>query len=267
MSKLPTVMITGASAGIGAIYADRFSKRGHDLILVSNEGVRLEALANELSERNGTNNDWIYADLTNEAEVMTIETRIREDNQIGILINDAGMSLHGSTLENTHAQLLKLMQLNSVQLALLSAAAAETFGLRRTGSIVNIASVLGLAAAPQYAPSLYSGSKAFVITFTQSLRAELAGTGVYVQCVLPGATRTEIWAKAGMNPDEVPGLMEVDDLVDAALLGYDRREETTIPTLEDEGLWTSYETARQAMLPDALRGLLASRYKPGIAPK
>jgi short-subunit dehydrogenase len=264
MSKLPVVMITGASSGIGATYADRFSKRGHDLTLVSNEPDRLALLSERLANRDGTTVNWISADLTLEQDVALVEKRIHEDESIGVLVNNAGGALTGTTMQNSREKLLKLVQLNCSQVALLSAAAGTAFGARESGSIVNIASVMGLAAMPQIAPSIYSGTMAFVIMFTQSLRAELAEADVYVQCVLPGATRTEIFAKSGMNADDVPGLMEVGDLVDAALLGFDRREAVTIPTLTDEQLWTTYEATRQSMLPSFLDGHLADRYRSAV---
>jgi uncharacterized protein len=259
--KLPTVMITGGSAGIGATYADRFAERGHDLILVSNEPERLALLADQLIARDGIDVQWMSADLTAEDDLLKVEARIREDDRIGVLINNAGMSLPGTTISNSRERLRTLIALNATQVALLSATAGAVFSARGSGSIVNIASVLGFASAPQIAPAIYSGSKAFVVMFTQSLAAELADTGVYVQCVLPAATRTEIWGKSGMSPDQVPGMIDAHELVDAALLGFDRKETITIPALLDEKLWTTYERAREALIPPTLEGRLADRYK------
>jgi short-subunit dehydrogenase len=171
------------------------------------------------------------------------------------------MSLPGTTISNPREKLRTLLALNAMQVALLSATAGTVFSARGSGSIVNIASVLGFASAPQIAPAIYSGSKAFVVMFTQSLAAELANTGVYVQCVLPAATRTEIWGKSGMVPEQVPGMIDAHELVDAALLGFDRKEIITIPALLDDKLWATYEQAREALIPPTLEGRLADRYR------
>lgn len=259
--NLPTVMITGGSAGIGATYADRFSKRGHNLILVSNEPERLADLANRLTERDGVDVQWMAVDLTSDEDLLTVEARIRGDDNIGILINNAGMALPGITITNSRDKLRTLVALNTNQVALLSAAAGAVFAARGFGSIVNIASVLAFTSAPQIAPAIYSGSKAFVLMFTQSLAAELADSGVYVQCVLPAATRTEIWEKCGMDPQMVPGMVDARDLVDAALLGFDRRETITIPALLDDDLWTTYENARAALIPPVMEGRINNRYR------
>lgn len=261
MNKLPKVLITGASAGIGATYADRFAKRGHDLVLVSNEPEQLAYVGNQLAAREGIKVECINADLTNDSDLVKIEAKLKADEEIGILVNNAGMSLPGVTIQNSREKLAKIISLNANQVALLSAAAASSFAGRGSGAIINIASVLGLAAVPQIAPAIYSATKAFVITLSQSLRVELAESGVYVQCVLPAATRTEIWQKSGMNPKEIPGMIDARDLVDAALVGFDREEAITIPTLVDEHAWDAYDAARAAVLPPSLGGAVANRYR------
>jgi short-subunit dehydrogenase len=131
--------------------------------------------------------------------------------------------------------------------------------LAEGGSIVNIASVLGVA--PEVMPGIYPATKSFVLTFSQALQAELGSRGLYVQAVLPGATRTEIWAHAGRSVDAIPGMMDVGELVDAALVGFDRREAITIPPLPDAGQWDSFNEARLAMLPNFRQEHPASRYR------
>lgn len=127
------------------------------------------------------------------------------------------------------------------------------------GAIINIASVVGLA--PEFGMSVYGATKAFVTYLSQGLAGELGPKGVYVQAVLPAATRTEIWNHGGIDANTIPGMMEVEDLVDAALVGFDRREAITIPPLHDVGTWDSYNAARQAMLPGFGQSLPAERYR------
>jgi len=127
------------------------------------------------------------------------------------------------------------------------------------GAIINIASVVALA--PEFFPGIYPATKSFVLTFSQALQAELGPRGLYVQAVLPAATRTEIWSRSGRNVDEIPGMMEVGDLVDAALVGFDRKETVTIPPLPDQAQWDGFEAARQALAPGFRQEKPAARYR------
>jgi short-subunit dehydrogenase len=136
---------------------------------------------------------------------------------------------------------------------------ARRFAQVGRGAIVNIASVVGLA--PEYGSTVYGATKAFILFLSQSLHAELGSKGVYVQAVLPAATRTEIWEHAGKDVDKLPTVMEVDELVDAALAGFDRRETVTIPPLPDERQWTAFESARKAMIPSLSQARAAERYR------
>ena len=110
-------------------------------------------------------------------------------------------------------------------------------------------------------PGIYPATKAFVLTFSQSLQAELGARGIYVQAVLPAATRTEIWQRAGRDVNAIPGVMDVDELVDAALVGFDRRETVTIPPLPDAAEWEAFSDARKAMLPGFRQKHPAARYQ------
>jgi short-subunit dehydrogenase len=131
---------------------------------------------------------------------------------------------------------------------------------RAAGVIINIASIV--AVAPELLNGVYGGSKAFVLGFSQSLRHELANTGVKVQVVLPGATATDLWKNAGKPVEELPQeiVMTAEDMVDAALAGFDQGEFVTIPALPDAGQWESYEAARQALMPNLSRSEPAARY-------
>lgn len=258
-NKLPAVLITGASTGIGATYAERFARRGHDLVLVARNVERMEQLAARLRSETGVIIDMLRADLTNAEDLARVETKLREDARIGILVNNAGTTLPGSFLEQGADGAGKLVDLNVTAVARLAAAVAPRFVGEGAGAIVNIASVVGLA--PEFGMTTYGATKAFVLFLSQGLQLELGGKGVYVQAVLPAATRTEIWDHAGRNVDEMPGVMDVGELVDAALAGFDRREAVTIPPLPDEAQWHAHEAARQAMLPNFAQEHAAARYR------
>jgi len=119
--------------------------------------------------------------------------------------------------------------------------------------------VVGLA--PEFGMTVYGATKAFVLFLSQGLSLELGPKGVYVQAVLPATTRTEIWDHVGADINKLSNVMEVDDLVDAALVGFDRRETVTIPPLPDAGQWDALQAARQAMLPNYRNEYPAERYR------
>jgi uncharacterized protein len=259
MSNANTALITGASAGIGATYAERFARRGHDLVLVARDRTRMEALAARLHQETGVAIDIIRADLTQPDELAAVETRLRDDARIGILVNNAGASLGGSFLEQATDDVARIVALNTTALLRLASAVAPRFAQAGEGAIINIGSVVGLA--PEFGMTVYGATKAFVLFLSQGLSLELAPRGVYVQAVLPAATRTEIWERAGTDINTLPAVMEVDELVDAAMVGFDRREPVTIPPLPDAGQWDAYQATRQAMLPNFRQEHAAQRYQ------
>ena len=259
MSTLPSVLVTGASSGIGAVYADRFAKRGHDLVLVARDKARLETLAARLREENGDAVDVLQADLTRGDDLTTVENRLRDDVRIGVLINNAGAAQTGGFLDQTADSIGQLITLNTTALTRLASAIAPRLVQAGEGAIVNIASVVGLA--PEFGMSLYGATKAFVVFLSQGMSLELADKGVYVQAVLPAATRTEIWERAGIDINTLTEIMEVHDLVDAALLGFDRREPITIPPLSDDARWDALQAARQGLLGEIRQAEVAQRYQ------
>ena len=259
MTDKSSVLITGASSGIGATYADRFARRGHDLVLVARDQKRMDELAARLRQETGVAVDVLPADLTQPAELATVETRLRDDGRIGVLINNAGISVSGGFIDQAPGDIASLIALNTTALVRLAHAAAPRFVKAGEGAIVNVGSVVGLA--PEFGMSVYGATKAFALFLSQGLHVELAAKGVYVQAVLPSATRTEIWARSGVDPTTLAGMMEVGDLVDAALVGFDRRELVTIPPLPDGEQWDAYNAARQAMLPGFRNTRPAERYR------
>jgi short-subunit dehydrogenase len=260
-----TALVTGASSGIGAVYADRLAGRGYDLILVARDAARLDTLAARLRAATGRKIEVLPADLTQPAQLAAVEARLSGDAAITLLVNNAGISLKGGLLDNGPDQLAGLIAINITAPTLLAAAAARAFVSRRAGTIINISSVLALA--PEMFDGVYSGSKAYLLNLSLQLAGSLKEAGVRVQAVLPGATRTEIWARSGKDVDAaLPGMvMEVDDLVDAALVGLDRGEVVTIPPLADEGQWAAYDSARRALAPNLSRREVADRYRGRLA--
>ncbi|WP_137818363.1 SDR family oxidoreductase [Pseudomonas sp. 2FG] len=259
MTANSSVLITGASTGIGAIYAERFARRGHDLVLVARDKARLEILAARLREENSVAVDVLQADLTQPNDLAAVETRLRDDSRIGILINNAGIPQSGRFLEQTAEGIDRLIALNTTALTRLASAIAPRLAQAGEGAIVNIGSVVGLA--PELGMSIYGATKAFVLFLSQGLHLELSPKGIYVQAVLPAATRTELWERAGIDINTLPAVMEVGELVDAALVGFDRRELVTIPPLHVAERWDTLDAARQGLLSEVRQGHAAERYR------
>ena len=259
MSVKPGVLITGASTGIGATYADRFARRGHDLMLVARDMPRMEQLADRLRREAGVQVDVLQADLTAERDLEHVEQRLRDETSIGVLVNNAGALTKGDFLAQSGGDLTSLIALNVTALTRLANAVAPRLAAAGEGSIVNIGSVVGLG--PEIGLTVYGATKAFVLFLSQGLHLELGPKGVYVQAVLPAATRTEIWVRSGRDVNALNAVMAPGDLVDAALVGFDRREAVTIPPLPDAGQWSAFEAARQAMTPNFKQAHAAERYR------
>lgn len=260
-SQSSTALVTGASSGIGAVYAERLAARGHDLLLVARDRQRLEALAADLQARHGINVEVLPADLAQSADVARVEQRLRDDQRISVLVNNAGIAMHGTLAQATVEQIDALVALNIVALTRLASAAAAQFGNAGRGTIINLASVVALA--PELFNAVYSASKAYVLSLTQTLQGELKDKGVQVQAVLPGVTRTEIWERSGLDVAQINPqmVMEAGEMVDAALSGLDSGELVTIPSLPDAADWQALISARDALGPNLSRSSAAARYK------
>jgi short-subunit dehydrogenase len=259
MNALPTVLITGASSGIGATYADRYARRGHDLVLVARDPARLDALAARLQQQYGVETDVLRADLTQAGDLDKVSARLRADARIGVLINNAGLGQSGVFLDQTPASIVQLISLNVTAPTLLASAIAPRLAQAGTGAIVNIGSVMGFS--PELGQLVYGAGKAYVLFLSQGLDLELGPKGVYVQSVLPAGTRTEFWERAGIDINSLPEVMDVGELVDAALQGYDRREAVTIPALHVAERWDALEQARLGVLAELRQAHAAQRYQ------
>ncbi|WP_312179085.1 SDR family oxidoreductase [Pantoea sp. CTOTU46764] len=253
-------LITGASSGIGATYAKQLAARGTNLILVARDEVRLNLLAQSLREAHGVEVSVLAADLTSHDDLLRVDREIQHNKAITLLVNNAGMTVEGEFIDGDIAKIQTMLTLNILALTQLAHSAAQAFRARRNGTIVNIASVLALVS--ESANGAYNASKAYVLSLTRNLHRELAESGVRMQAVLPGLTRTEIFERAGKSINDLPAemLMEVDDLVSSALRGLDAGELVTIPSVEDVQLWQNYEEARIAILPFISLNKPATRY-------
>jgi len=172
MSTRPTVLITGASTGIGAVYAERFAQRGHDLVLVARDQARLDALAARLRSEHRVAIDVMAANLTQPRDLTAVETRLRDDARIGILVNNAGTALSGSFIEQSTDSVAQLVALNTTALVRLASAIAPRLAKAGDGAIINIGSVVGLA--PEFGMTVYGATKAFVLFLSQGLSLELS---------------------------------------------------------------------------------------------
>ncbi|MBU1330050.1 MAG: SDR family oxidoreductase [Gammaproteobacteria bacterium] len=261
LNEQGTALITGASSGIGAIYAERLARRGYDLLLVARDLSRLQVLAARLSQAFGVQVEVLKADLTDKADLQAVSQRLRSDKAISVLVNNAGMAMNGTLIEADLDTVDRMILLNVVSLTHLSAAAVANFTSAGRGAIINIASVVALA--PEIFNAVYSATKAYVLSLTQTMHSEVSAHGVQVQAVLPGITRTEIWERSGMDESALPPsmIMEVGEMVDAALSGFDQRELITIPSLPDAADWQALVDARSKLGPNLSHSSAAARYK------
>ena len=256
---MTTALITGASSGIGTLYAHRLAARGQDLVLVARRTDRLEALAAELRAAHGVAIETITADLTAASALEAVVERLRTGAAIDILVNNAGSTLPGGVVGADLAAMDRLLRLNVTAPTMLASVAATGMAARGAGAIVNIASAL--AFIPDLFPGIYSATKSYLLTFSRGLAAEVGPRGVYVQAVVPAATRTELWEHAGADVNRIPGVMDVDALVDAALVGFDRKEEVTIPAIHDLSAWEALERARGVLASGFQQSEPAPRYR------
>jgi short-subunit dehydrogenase len=261
VGKLGTALITGASTGIGATYADRLARRGYDLILVSRSKPNLDKLSARLGLEHGARVQVLPADLTVDADLRRVERVLREDSSITLLVNNAGAATLGPLASADIERLDREIRLNVVAPTRLSHAVLPGFIARNRGALINIASVMSQMVQPGNA--VYGGTKAYLLHFSEVLALELGATAVRVQVVLPGATRTALWDGSGVELKNLPPeiVMEVDEMVDAALAGFDQGERVTVPSLPDVGDWQRLIKAREDLRPNLSRRQPAPRYK------
>jgi short-subunit dehydrogenase len=259
-----TAVVTGASSGIGAVYAERLAARGYDLFLVARRADRLNALAGKLSAAHGARVQVMVADLAKESDLADVEAVLRRDESIRVLVNNAGAARFSPFAASKGPDADSQIALNITALTRLTHAVLPGFVARNEGVVINIASVLAVHALP--ISSVYSATKAYVLQFSRGLQGELANTGVKIQVVLPAATETAIWSEESGVPLGAlnkAGVMSAPNLVDAALAGFDHGEAVTWPSVNDGALWDTFDSARASLFGATQTGTPAARYSKG----
>jgi short-subunit dehydrogenase len=257
----PKALITGASTGIGKAYAQKLAGRGYDFVLVARDKARLDQLAADLT-KDGASSEVLVADLTRAADVARVEQKLESDGAITFFLNNAGIATAEPHLKTSVATIERLISLNVTAATRLALAAGRAFVARKSGTIVNMASAVAIN--PERFNAVYSGSKTFLLGLSHALTRELTENGVTIQTVCPGAVRTEIWERAGIDLDaRIPAerIMDVDEMVDAALSGLELGERITIPSLPDAQELADAETARLKLGPNLSWKHAAARYR------
>lgn len=257
---LGTAAITGASAGIGKVYADRLAARGYDLLLIARRGDRLNEIAADLQRRFAVRVETLVADLAQTDGLTKVVQEISVAPSITMLVNNAGVAAMGPVTQTSRETVTGMVALNITALTALTMAVLPAFQKRNSGTIVNIGSAVGFA--PFALVPIYGSTKAYVRQFTQSLQQQLEGSGIRVQLVTPASTVSEAWytfRDAHSSPDPAKD-MSTEDCVDAALKGLDSGELITAPSLQDDTLLRNFEDASTKLMMATHTGQPATRY-------
>lgn len=251
-----TALITGTSAGIGAVYARRLAARGHDVVLIARREERLKSLSAELQAAHGIRAEVLRADLTVDADVHRVAERASGED-ISLVINNAGMGGYGPFAEVKPILLEWLVRVHITAPMLATRAALPGMLARGRGAIINVASLLAFSGSlpPDPLPhrATYAGAKAFLVQFTRTLAGEVRGTPVRVQVVCPGMTETEF--NGGYR-----GAMSAEDVVTASLVALERGETVCVPGLEAADALAALEQAEAGMRAGS-KPTLAQRYR------
>lgn len=249
-------MITGASAGIGAAFARQLAARGYDLVVVARRVDRLEALAAELRAEHGTGVSVLAADLSQPNDVERVAKQIAALDALELLINNAGFGARGSFATDSPERQLAMIHVHVVASVALCRAALPGMIARHQGAIINVASLAAFIPLP--GDATYSATKAYLVSFSEALRIELKGTGVTVQALCPGFTRTEFHGDV-MTPCSPSFLWSSADEVVAASLGALRRGAALcVPGLKNQVIGA---LARAGIIPLVVRHLPRSVWK------
>ncbi|NJD62144.1 MAG: SDR family oxidoreductase [Deltaproteobacteria bacterium] len=226
-----TAVVTGASSGIGEVYARRLAAEGYDLILVARRKDRLENLADGLKAACGVKTEILAADLTQEPDLCKVEERIAAAADLEFLVNNAGFGTRGLFFQAPVEEQDRMHRLHVLATVRLSHAALSRMVSRGKGSLVNVSSVAGFAQSPGNAS--YCATKAWMNSFTEGLYLDLAAAGspVKVQALCPGYTITEFHDVSGIGREHVPARwwMSAEGVVDASLRGLERGNLFVVP--------------------------------------
>lgn len=251
-------VVTGASVGIGAAFAERLARDRHDLVVVARDRHRLEALAQRLHKKHGVNVDVLVADLTRPAELRQVEERVAAERRLALLVNNAGFGTMGRFAALDPDREEDEIRLNVVALVRLTRAALPGMIARDHGAIINVSSLAAFQPAPFNAT--YGATKAFVNSFTEGLHEELRGSGVRVQALCPGFTRTEFQKRAGVDTSNVPAVawMTPEAVVDASVAALQRGDVICIPGLINRAMAALVGTTPRSVI-RRVSGTLARR--------
>jgi uncharacterized protein len=232
----PVALVTGASAGLGQVFAERLAARGYDLVLVARRGEKLAELEARLSKEKGTRCLSIAQDLTEAGASERLHAAVSAAGwTVELLVNNAGFGHYGAFVEQDAAALRRMVAINVEAVAELALRFGREMAARRKGTVINVASGAGFIPTPYF--GLYGATKAFVISFSQSLAAELEEAGVRVLCVCPGATATEFHGiaagQAGAGARAIPGLMTAEQVVDESLRALDKGKWVVVPGMKN----------------------------------
>jgi len=255
-----TAVVTGATGGVGALYAARLAERGYDLLIVGRQQQALEAVVKSMAHKASVRVETVIANLASPKDLARVEGRIATDPSITALINSAGAATFGPLAKLSSEAINGTISVNVTALTRLTRAVLPGLLARGFGAIVNIASVLAFHPWPEF--GAYSAAKAYVVSFSQALQGEVEGKGVLVQVVCPPAIDTDFWNKAGLSVRNLPAgaVMTPKNLVDAALKGLDRRELWVFPSLPEQAVWDHHQKTRQALVAGLMNGTPAARY-------
>ena len=224
---MTTALITGGTAGLGRAFADRFAALGYDLVLVARGRERLEEAAEELRKASGVHVEVVAADLSTDEGTDAVRARIAEpERPVDILVNNAGFALGQSFRKGTLEDEERLLDVHVRAVLRLTHAALPGMVTRGKGSVINVSSVA--AFVPR---GTYSAAKAWVVSFSESVAAELTGTGVRCMALCPGFTHTEFHDRAEIDPGQIPGWMWLNapDVVEAAIADLRKGLTVSVP--------------------------------------
>lgn len=266
MSERNLALVTGASSGLGAAFAERLAKDGYDLIIIARRRERLEALARQLQTDHSVNVEVLVADLSMPDDIRQVEKRI-EDSELELLVNSAGFGGYKPFIELDPDTAEKLINLKVLAITRLTRAALPGMIQRGRGSIINVSSRLAFSGAMGSNPlpkrATYVGANAFINAFSQLVQSELDGTGVRVQALCPGVIRTEFHQLVGADPSRFPPeiVMSPEDVVQASLTALKNGEVVCIPALENPELLKQIQDDERQLFEQTRSGTLASKYK------
>lgn len=250
-------MITGGSTGIGYAFAERFARQGHRLVLVARDEVRLRKASGRLAQVATAPVDCLAADLTVAADRDRVAARLEG---VDLLVNNAGLAARGAIAQLDVRSFEEMMALNTVALAHLASRALACMMATGSGTIINVASGTAFMQMPGNAG--YGASKSFVVAFTRHMQAEAAGSGVFVQLLIPGVIDTPFHERAGTSVDRFPQgiVMTPDDLVNASLRGIELGETVCIPSMTEVANWEAFVAAESKVGANVSRMRPATRY-------